>query len=61
MREELRNLTLKILQKLIVRANGRQILLPLSAGLDSRLIASGLKHLGYEKRMLFFLRKKRKP
>ena len=57
-REELRNLTLKILQKLIVRANGRQILLPLSAGLDSRLIASGLKHLGYDNVCCFSYGKK---
>ena len=46
-RKELRDLTLGVLQKMIDRAQGRQLLLPLSAGLDSRLIASGLKHLGY--------------
>lgn len=46
-RMELRELTLAILQKMIDRAQGRQFLLPLSAGLDSRLIASGLKRLGY--------------
>lgn len=47
-RSELRSLTLHILQKMINRAHGRQFLLPLSAGLDSRLIVSGLKHLGYK-------------
>lgn len=47
-RQELRDITLNILQKMIDRAQGRQFLLPLSAGLDSRLIASGLKHLGYK-------------
>jgi asparagine synthase (glutamine-hydrolysing) len=47
LREELRDVTLHVLQKMIDRAQGRQFLLPLSAGLDSRLIASGLKHLGY--------------
>jgi len=38
--------TAHVLEKLVARAAGRRILLPLSAGLDSRLIASGLKHLG---------------
>jgi len=37
----------KLLKKLINEANGRTICIPLSAGLDSRLIASGLKHLGH--------------
>ena len=35
------------------RANGRQIAIPLSAGLDSRLIASGLKHLGTKNLVCF--------
>lgn len=46
-RKDLKEVTLEILHKLVNRAGGRQLLLPLSAGLDSRLIASGLKHLGY--------------
>lgn len=46
-RMALRDLTLHVLEKMIDRAQGRQFLLPLSAGLDSRLIVSGLKHLGY--------------
>ena len=33
----------KILENLVKKANGRTIIIPLSAGLDSRLIASGLK------------------
>jgi len=36
-----------ILKKLVETANGRTIAIPLSAGLDSRLIASGLKEIGY--------------
>ncbi len=45
---ELSHITLDILKKVIKSANGRQIIIPLSAGNDSRLVASGLKHLGYE-------------
>ena len=37
----------RVLKNIIVKANGRTIAIPLSAGLDSRLIASGLKHLNY--------------
>jgi asparagine synthase (glutamine-hydrolysing) len=37
----------KILKNLIKNANGRTIAIPLSAGLDSRLVASGLKGLNY--------------
>ena len=44
---ELTDVTLGILEKLVRSAAGRQILVPLSAGMDSRLIVSGLAHLGY--------------
>ena len=44
---ELADVTLGILEKLARSATGRQILVPLSAGMDSRLIVSGLAHLGY--------------
>ena len=44
---ELTDVTLGILEKLARSAAGRQILVPLSAGMDSRLIVSGLAHLGY--------------
>ena len=37
----------KIIKKLIIDANGTNIVIPLSAGLDSRLIASGLKQYNY--------------
>ena len=46
--DDLSEVTLNILKKLIQNLKGRQIVVPLSAGNDSRLIASGLKHLGYE-------------
>ena len=44
---ELTDVTLGILEKLVRSAGGRQILVPLSAGMDSRLIVSGLAHLGH--------------
>ena len=43
---DLADVTLGILEKLARSAAGRQILVPLSAGMDSRLIVSGLAHLG---------------
>ncbi|WP_120495669.1 asparagine synthase C-terminal domain-containing protein [Kiloniella sp. EL199] len=39
--------TLKVLQKTIDSAKGRKILVPLSAGMDSRVIISGFKELGF--------------
>ncbi len=47
-RKELAEVTLNILRKIIKDLHGRQIIIPLSAGNDSRLIASGLRHLGYK-------------
>lgn len=52
-RSRLADLTLEILQELIDRAGDRTVALPLSAGLDSRLIAAGLKHLGYSNVVCF--------
>jgi len=37
----------KIIKKIILDAKGKTIIVPLSAGLDSRFIASGLKHYNY--------------
>jgi asparagine synthase (glutamine-hydrolysing) len=44
--EELSELTLNIFRKMLSQIGDRQIIIPLSAGNDSRLIASILKHLG---------------
>lgn len=49
----LREITLAILEKQISTLNGRTIALPLSAGYDSRLIASGLHHLGFKDVLCF--------
>ena len=38
----------KIIKKSIKEVNGKTVIIPLSAGLDSRLIASGLKHFNYK-------------
>jgi len=46
--ESLAALHEKLIDDLIRDADGRQILVPLSAGLDSRFIASGLKEAGYD-------------
>ena len=40
--------TLRILQKIIDSAEGRTIVVPLSGGYDSRLVASGFAHLRYK-------------
>ena len=44
--EELSEVTLNIFRKMLKQIGNRQIIVPLSAGNDSRLIASILKHLG---------------
>ena len=44
--QELSKITLDIFQKMLDKIGDRQIIIPLSAGNDSRLIASVLKHLG---------------
>ncbi len=46
-RSELSDMTLNILEETVRRADGRPLLVPLSAGLDSRVIVSGLKKVGY--------------
>ena len=38
----------EMLKRIILKANNRNIVVPLSSGLDSRLIASGLKYLNYK-------------
>jgi asparagine synthase (glutamine-hydrolysing) len=44
--EELTDVTLNIFRKMLKQIGNRQIVIPLSAGNDSRLVASILKHLG---------------
>jgi len=43
----------RLIEKLIASANGRTILVPLSAGLDSRFIASGLREADYNNVVCF--------
>lgn len=52
-RKQLRDLTLAILEETVRNAAGRPIAVPLSAGLDSRLIVSGLHHLGHRDVLCF--------
>lgn len=47
LRKTLSRVTVEAINRLIRYANGRQILLPLSGGYDSRLIATKLKQAGY--------------
>ncbi len=53
LKEELTNVILSVLRRTVESINGRQIVVPLSAGNDSRLIVSGLKELG-QKNVLCF-------
>jgi asparagine synthase (glutamine-hydrolysing) len=46
--EELRERTLAIVEQMIASLAGRPLLVPLSAGRDSRLVASAARHLGYK-------------
>jgi asparagine synthase (glutamine-hydrolysing) len=53
LKKGLTNALLSTLRKTIDSVSGRQIVVPLSAGNDSRLIASGLKKLEYENVICF--------
>ncbi len=53
LRQRLEDVTLKAAQRLIEHAAGRQLVLPLSGGYDSRLIATMLKRLGYKNVLCF--------
>ncbi len=44
----LTEITIKIFKKMLSSIGGRQIVIPLSAGNDSRLVASIIKELGYD-------------
>jgi asparagine synthase (glutamine-hydrolysing) len=46
--EQCRELTLHLIERLVAQLGGRTLLVPLSAGRDSRLIVSAAKHLGYK-------------
>ena len=53
LRAELDRVTVRVMQRLIDYAGGRQIVVPLSGGYDSRLIATMLKRLGYDNVLTF--------
>jgi asparagine synthase (glutamine-hydrolysing) len=53
LRAELDKVAVSVIQRLIDYANGRQIVVPLSGGYDSRLIVTLLKHLGYDNVLTF--------
>ena len=53
LREELDRVTVRVMRRLIDNANGREIVIPLSGGYDSRLIATMLKRLGYDNVLTF--------
>ena len=46
--DELESVMSGVIGRMVERANGRHIKLPLSAGLDSRLLACGLHEAGYD-------------
>jgi len=48
LKRTLETTSIRILQKIIDSAKGRLIVVPLSGGYDSRVVASGLAHLGYK-------------
>ncbi len=48
LRRHLVNVTMGIFEKMVASLDGRAVVVPLSAGLDSRLVASAMKELGVE-------------
>lgn len=50
---ELHNVSVRSVERLVKYANGRKVLVPLSGGYDSRLIASLLKLVGYKNVLCF--------
>ena len=50
---ELKDLTLNLIERMLGTLQGRMLVIPLSAGRDSRLVASAAKHLGYKNVRLF--------
>jgi asparagine synthase (glutamine-hydrolysing) len=49
----LKDLTLHLIERMLGTLDGRTLVIPLSAGRDSRLIASAAKHIGYKNVRLF--------
>ncbi len=50
---ELADSTLSIMERMLASLDGRPLLVPLSAGRDSRLVASAARHLGYKNVICF--------
>lgn len=48
LRRLVEEITLDIVRRMIASLDGRMLVIPLSAGFDSRLIASACRHLGYD-------------
>ncbi len=51
--EQLQDATISAMRRLIQKAAGRRIVIPLSGGYDSRLVATMLKKLGYDNVLCF--------
>jgi asparagine synthase (glutamine-hydrolysing) len=51
--EELADTTLAIMRRMVASLGGRPLVVPLSAGRDSRLVASAARHLGYDNVVCF--------
>ena len=61
LKSEFLNILRDTIQRLIKFANGRQIIVPLSGGYDSRLVASLLKQANYENILCFTYGRKSSP